>query len=398
MRMRMRIVVGAVVACVGWAACLASAAGAAASNWSIQPTPNPVGATASALSGVACVSLTTCVAVGYFTDGDAVREPLAERWTGTHWSIQRAPSPAGATSSLLFAVSCTSTRACIAVGSVTKGSGVTVPLAERWNGFSWAIQQTPDPVGARGAVSYLGGVSCASRTACTAVGFSGSGTGTTGVALAERWDGSSWEIERTPHPTGAKVAFLSSVSCVSPMSCTAVGFLNNAAGVGLTLAERWNGTAWAILPTPTPEGAAYVQLVGASCGSPVWCTAVGFFTDLPGINVMLAERWNGSVWVIQRTLYPAGARYVQFSAVSCASAVWCTAVGIFNNVPGIDVTLAEHWNGSTWAIQRTPNPPGATSSSLGAVSCPSTTRCMGVGDYTNGAGTDATLAELYGGI
>jgi hypothetical protein len=391
-----RIVVCAVVGCVALAVLMGSDAAAAASAWSIQATPNPTGATYSVLSGVSCASRTTCTAVGYFANAAGVAVPLAERWNGTNWSIQPTPIPARARSSILFSVSCASTTACVAVGSVTNPSGITVPLAERWNGSRWAIQRTPTPSRANGrGVSYLGEVSCASRTACAAVGFSGNNAGTTGVTLAERWNGSSWAIQRTPHPTDARVSFFSGVSCTSPRSCIATGFKINSAGAGVTLAERWDGTGWAIQPTPTLEAATYVQLVGVSCASPTWCTAAGFFSIVTGIEVMLAERWNGTGWAIQQTLYPDHARFVQFAGVSCTSPTSCTAVGFFNNVPGIDVTLAERWNGTRWAIQPTPNPAGATSNSLGAVSCPSTTRCTAVGGFTNGAGTGVTLAERY---
>jgi hypothetical protein len=151
-----RIVVCAVVGGV------ASAAAAGAAGWSIQRTPNPAGAKHSVLSGVSCVSRKACTAVGYFTNRAGAGVTLAERWNGTGWAIQRTPNPAGATSSLLFAVSCASTTACTAVGSVTNRFAITVPLAERWDGTSWSIQPTPNLTRANGrGVSYLGGVSCA---------------------------------------------------------------------------------------------------------------------------------------------------------------------------------------------------------------------------------------------
>jgi hypothetical protein len=385
----------------GWAAvacaalCLANADVAAASAWSIQPTPNPVGATQSVLSGVSCTSPTACTAVGYFTDAVGAGVPLAERWNGTSWTVQRTPRRVGATSSLLFDVSCASPRSCTAVGSFVTRSGSSLALVERWNGTSWSIQSTPNPRQANGGrVSYLGGVSCASTTACTAVGHSGNISGTSGAALTERWNGAGWTIQRTPHPADATASFLSAVSCASPRSCTAVGFANRASG-GVTLAERWNGAGWAIQRTPTPAAAADAQLVGVSCASVRICTAVGYFTIVTGIDVMLAERWNGTGWTIERTLYPAGARYVQLAGVSCATPMSCTAVGLFNNTPGIDVTLAERSNSHDWAIQPTPSPQDATSNTLRSVSCPSPSRCIAVGGFHDRAGIGATLALRY---
>ena len=362
------------------------------SAWTALRTPNPPGARYSVLSGVSCASRTVCTAVGYFTNRSRTGVTLAERWNGTRWSIQRTPNLRGATSSLLFGVSCASRTACTAVGSVTDSAGTTVPLVERWNGARWSTQDTPKPSPATGGgVSYLAGVSCASTTVCVAIGHSGNSGGTAGVTLAERWNGTRWAIERTPDPVGASVSFLSGVSCSGLMSCTAAGFFINAAGGGETLAERWNGSSWSVQPTPTPAGATYVQLLGVSCASPMSCTTAGFFTGVTGIQVMLAEHWNGTDWVIEGTRYPPGARYVQLLGVSCASPTSCTAVGLFNNVPGIDVMLAEHWQHTRWVIQSTPGP--ATGSTLGAVSCPSTVACIAVGGSTNRDGVGVTLAE-----
>jgi len=105
---------------------------------------------------------------------------LAERWNGTKWSIQTTPNPAGGSEIHLIRVSCTSATACTAAGFYSNAT-TTVTLAERWNGTRWSIQTTPNPAG--GSNSMLNGVSCASATACTAVGGSSNGT------LAEGWNG-----------------------------------------------------------------------------------------------------------------------------------------------------------------------------------------------------------------
>ena len=47
------------------------------------------------------------------------------------------------------------------------------------------------------------------------------------------------------------------------------------------------------------------------------------------------------------------------------------------------MTLAEVWDGSTWTVQSTPNPTGATSGSLYGVSCTSATACTAVGTDAN---------------
>jgi hypothetical protein len=383
------------IACAILGLGLGTAAAAAASGWSIQRIPDPAGASYSVLSGVSCASRMTCTAVGYFTNPAGAGVTLAERWNGTRWALQRTPTITGTTSSLLFGVSCPSRTACTAVGSVTKRAGTTVPLAERWNGTDWSSQPIPTPARVNGSsVAYLAGVSCPSTDACLAVGYAGNQRGTSGVTFAERWNGTRWALQRTPRPGGAPVSFLSAVSCATPRSCTAVGNDISHDGAGMTLADHWNGTRWSIQRTLTPAAASSVQLVGVSCASPRSCTAVGFFSDVTGIEVMLAERWNGTKWAIQRTLYPAGARYVQLVGVSCASPKSCTAVGFYNTAAGIDVMLAERWNGTSWMIQRV-SPAGAGRNSLEGVSCPSETACTATGGDISRAGTGTTLAERY---
>jgi hypothetical protein len=74
-------------------------------------------------------------------------------------------------------------------------------------------------------------------------------------------------------------------------------------GIDRELAERWNGTTWTIQPTPNPQGGQVEGLFGVSCRSNSAYTAVGnnFFQPSTGNPKSLAERWNGSAWTIQPT-------------------------------------------------------------------------------------------------
>src|SRR5262249_56238456 len=93
----------------------------------------------------------------------------------------------------------------------------------------------------------------AARTT-TGVSFDSSGIGTT---LAERWNGTAWRIQPTPNPPGAQGATLDGgVACTGPSTCTAVGARTDSAGNPVaTLAERWNGVKWRIVPSPNPATA-----------------------------------------------------------------------------------------------------------------------------------------------
>ena len=322
---------------------------------------------------------------------------LAAAWNGTVWKVQPTPNPAGGMGSYLDGVSCTSATACTAVGDYA-GTGVT--LAERWNGTAWTIQPTRNPAGAFS--SDLDGVSCTSATACTAVGdyFFKVNANSIGVgSLAERWNGTAWTIQSTPNPAGTTGSGLDGVSCTSATACTAVGYhdkLTTSSSVPVgTLAERWNGTAWTIQPTPNPGGPTDSQMEGVSCTSATACTAVGYYPDASGtVPLTLAERWNGTAWKVQPTPNPTGGNgYLILDGVSCTSATACTAVGFHPNATV--VTLAVQWNGTVWKVQPTPNPAGAVSSQLSGVSCASATACTAVGSDAQASGTGATLAERY---
>ena len=356
-------------------------------SWSIQATPNPAGASVSALSGVSCTSATACTAVGQATAANNI-QALAERWNGTSWSIEATPSVVKGD---LLGVSCSPATVCAAVGNDVNTSKAQLTLAERWNGTSWSIQATRNRTGAMH--SSLASVACSSATACTAVGQSTRSVGPP-IPLAVRWDGTSWSIQATPD-TGANSAF-NGVSCPSATDCTAVGFSFDPSA-SPALAERWDGTSWSVQATPNPAGASRAALNAVSCTSATACTAVGNYTASGGTQVTLAERWDGTSWSVQATPNPVGATASDLLGVSCTTATACTAAGNYTASDGTQVTLAESWNGTSWSIQATPNPAGATASHLNGVSCTSATACTAVGGYVASDGTHATLAERWDG-
>jgi hypothetical protein len=58
-----------------------------------------------------------------------------------------------------------------------------------------------------------------------------------------------------------------------------------------TVAERWNGSAWSVQPTPRIPGAYDIDPPGVSCPTSSVCTAVGGYTN-DGPKETLAEQWN----------------------------------------------------------------------------------------------------------
>src|SRR5215831_15561691 len=375
---------------------------AASSSWRAQQTPNPV-IRNGVLDAISCASPGTCLAVGGYENRAGTGLPLAEARTSTGWRVQPAPAPPGAVFSNLFGVSCTAADACTAAGYYTDGLRHIHPLAERWDGTSWRIQAAPSPLGR--PLSGFFAVSCTSATACTAVGAQTDATGTT--ALAERWDGTSWRVQATPSPAGSAVAEFFAVSCTSASACTAGGASLDNSGTSVPLAERWDGTSWRVQVTPAPAGSIGSGFAGMSCSSATVCIAAGSYGTSGGSGVMLAERWNGTRWRIQVTPSPAGATGSELLAVSCTATGACTAAGsVTISAAGAaghsggrstTVGLAERWNGTTWRAQVIPGPGRSISTGFSAVSCSAPTACTAAGNYDTTSHLSRPVAAAWGG-
>jgi hypothetical protein len=355
-------------------------------RWQDTSPAMPPPAISGGLEAVSCPSSSACLAIGGVENNDGSFNPSVEAWDGSSW-VSKVPPPNAAHSSL-SGVSCTGVTACTAVGDMVTngGSGTPVPEAVRWDGTSWTAQSVPNPPGAVRA--FLIAVSCSSTTSCTATGFYNKSSGAQ-FTLAEHWDGTSWAIQPTPTSTSATDLQLAAVSCVSATACTAVG--HSSAGA---LAENWNGSAWTVKSLPLPAGGSDGSLLGVSCVSASSCTAVGGYFN--GSNsVPLAERWNGSSWTPKPPPVPSGDTSSGFQGVSCVSANSCTAAGFFVRTSGSTQPAAAHWNGTSWAYQNVPLAPSAQSGAMQAVSCPSGNACFGTGFFTDSTGDQTFLAQRY---
>jgi hypothetical protein len=346
------------------------AEGVSGGSWSIQPTPNPMGSLGAGLNGTSCLSASACEAVGFTADPAGNYVTLAEDWNGTQWAIQASPSPSS-NSSVFSSVSCASATACVAVGNYVSGS-VFQFFAESWNGTMWSMQPPITPSGA--VDGHMTSIACVGTGQCTAVGYY-STTGNDELPLAESWNASAWTIQAMPSPAGSLTAQPFGVSCASASACLAVGINTDRSGSG-TLVERWDGIAWTLLTAATPLGFT-PGFSGVSCVSATACEAVGGFNPGTGYSQPFAEGWDGSTWTVQSMPSPNSSLPAVQRSISCTSSTACTAVGYYSDASLMNFTLAETWNGTSWSIVATPSPSSTTGALLNAVSCTST--CMAVG-------------------
>ena len=175
---------------------------------------------------------------------------MIERWNGAKWSTVTSPKASG----YLTAVSCTSAKDCVAVGV-----GLSSPaLMEHWNGKKWTIVATPRSPHFFGG--SFAGVSCPSVTNCFAVG-QGLNDAEQSLTFVAQWNGTKWSAVASPNPDGFFGAVLNGVSCTSRTACTAVGVKESGSTYGHktfggTLIEQWDGTRWSVVGSPNPTRSA----------------------------------------------------------------------------------------------------------------------------------------------
>ena len=163
-------------------------------------------------------------------------------------------------------------------------------------------------------------------------------------------------------------------------------------------AARWNGTRWTSQVLPHPAGN-YFLLGPVSCPQPGRCVAVGgaFNGSTGRPEESIVERQTGTSWALQHDAAPA---HTTLGGVACPSARSCTAVGgdvLTWPPPSPGTTVAEHWDGTRWALQAAPPPPGTYGAALSGVSCLGPAYCTAVGYYVMpGSHTGKPLAEHEG--
>jgi hypothetical protein len=157
--------------------------------------------------------------------------------------------------------------------SVLAGLVMAAPAAAAAGWTSVSVPQT-------GNNTELNGMSARTSTDAWAVGVQFGAAGQTPPPpVAYHWNGSAWSLTATPS-LGVN-AGLNAVSASSASDAWAVGFtLPSGYRVRQPLYEHWNGSAWSIVPSPTPGAYPTLNAVAARSASDVY--AVGF--NEPSVN------------------------------------------------------------------------------------------------------------------
>ena len=371
--MKRGLMLGAAIAlvCAGVAA--------ASGGFRVVASPSPPGAK---LSGVGFVAPTDGWVVGARTSSapdDGGLATLTEHWNGSAWSVVPSVDTLF-NDDTLAAVAGVASNDVWAVGQtkLTGHKSPVTPLALHWNGSAWSAVPTPS-IGVTRA--SLAGVAALGPNNVWAVGTTITGT------LVEHWNGAAWSVVPSPSPAGSSSNALSGIAAIAPNDIWAVGSSTSVSGVNIvtsTLVEHWNGSAWTIVPSPNvppqrPGVAVRDLLTGVTAIGPSNVWAVGNSIDVAsgsGLpNKSLVEHWNGSAWTIVPSPSPQGHNALTGIAAISASDIWAVGFGSTDVSTGVPVDKPEllHWDGTLWSSVAPPPNVGASDNLLQGVATTSGT-------------------------
>ncbi len=323
-------------------------------RWVHVPSPD-VGRGGSQLSSVSCPSVDSCTAVGFYRPdpfpGYAATappsDPLIESETDGRWHIVDSPVPAP--DSVLAGVSCPTTSDCTAVGYAISGQSGATPLEslfiESFDGRAWTLEEVSPPPG---SVSELDSVSCASTSACVAVGDSAPQSDPTATRpLVETMQHGTWR-QGTFGSSGSGQGILYDVACPAVGQCLAAG--NSVTGAtGSALVLSLSGTSWTVDRAASSQ-AHDPSLTALGCAGVEHCVVAG--TALESAAKVLAEV-DDTGW--QSLSPPAFSDNVD--SIACPTQRSCVVVGSrYVNSLGNTRALTALLSAGTWTTEPNPGP------------------------------------------
>lgn len=257
-----------------------------------------------------------------------------------------------------------------AVGYREDGSGVSVPVAERFDGRAWRATSVPGQSGA----GQLDAVAPLSAHDVWAVGTWNDKSAGQDRSLGEHFDGRAWHTVPLPAEPANRSAYPSALAAVRPDDIWAVGVTaEDRLGSPRPLTYHWDGRRWASVATPSTGGDALLEGATPDGAGGAW--AVGVAYDAQGAGHPLTEHWDGRAWRIVPAPHTAG-QGESLNAVTAAGPDDIWAVGGGGPSDGATHPLTLHWDGHSWTRVATPT----AAANLHAVSADAHGRLWAVGE------------------
>ncbi len=244
----------------------------------------------------------------------------------------------------------------VVVGTIAVAPALAAASTTSTSASTWSS------VAALPALAGVSSISCPSTTTCVAVGVNSNDYG--GVE-ATTDGGATWSAGSLPSPV---VGGPTSVSCPTTSWCMAVG--------GRTFVSADGGATWSSTAFPT----ALVPLAAVACTSVDVCVVAG--ANASGDTAVVTTSDGGSTW--STASVPAGP--LEGTALACSSASNCDLVA---TIAGSSEILGSTDGGATWSVVESSS---LFSDDITAISCPSTTTCLAVGNSILSASLDAPVA------
>jgi hypothetical protein len=209
---------------------------------------------------------------------------------------------------------------------------------------SWEPVASPDP---EDGGSLLLGVASLAADEAWAVGGAGDPVAPTST-LAVRWNGIGWDLVPSPN-AGSSANRFDAVDALSPDAAWAVGRSSNGSGE-LPTAAQWDGVGWTLLTVPPELTEGALAGVAAFATNDIW--AVGYVGDAAaGLERALALHWDGVEWETMPVKPAIGGGRSGLVAVSGVGPDDVWAVGYHRKQP-----LILRFDGRAWARSATDVP------------------------------------------
>jgi FG-GAP-like repeat/Fibronectin type III domain len=332
-------------------------------NWTVMHGITIAGDSGNyALNGVSAISDKDVWSVGYQVARTVDVQPLIVQWNGTQ-TVQVASPEVSSVGAELDSVSLDSADDGWAVGFAQPGTDSYNTLAEQWNGTTWTPVTTPNEAQGLSATNILISTQSLSPSDAWAVGYSDESNQSQAQPLAEMWNGTSWAVQPAVSVGTVGTALLG-VNGDNPDDVWAVGYSSTSTYQDDPVIEHWDGTAWTVIPGDPNVGNAVLTSVSASGPDDAW--AVGYTDDFQPVT----EHWNGSSWT-EVTVPSLGSvelirSVVDFSATSAWAVGTAYVGGQTNAYEGVYL----FWNGTQWAVQGLAAPSNGTTQARGISAVP----------------------------
>jgi hypothetical protein len=351
------------------------------------------GVAANVFNGVAAISPNDAWAVGYYQHSscppDGCRKrTLVEHWNGSAWSAVTSPNN-GDNDNELLAIGAVSPTDIWAVGYKSVPFDGDQAFAMHWDGVEWSIVEMPAVAGAQ--VVLLQGMAAIASGDVWAAGYAGSPSGGESQTITMHWNGSEWAVVPSPNP-GYLGNSLSDIIALGPNEVWAAGTQRvQEPGGSRTLIIRWDGSAWSVVPSPDPGPLGRrLNAIAALSPNDIW--VLGDYQQVNTNWYNFFAHWDGAGWTVHPVATTINVDYLSALEAISSSDIW--AVGTHNS--DTFHTLMAHWDGAQWSTVATPDPLLGMGNVPLDVAATSSTDVWAVGRYS--AGSQSRVGILRYGL